>query len=105
MIFTSVDLPAPLSPTRATTSPGRMPSETSVRAVTPPKRCDTFLTSRMGGSGRLMALVRSWLGLCRRTRLLGAESSLSRDAGAEFGFRVEAGIDHRALHIVRRDEH
>ena len=38
MILTRVDLPAPLSPTRATTSPGATWSETSVSACTAPKR-------------------------------------------------------------------
>ena len=32
MIFTSVDLPAPLSPIRPTTSPGASDSETSLSA-------------------------------------------------------------------------
>ena len=38
MILTSVDFPAPLSPTRATTSPGATSNDTSVRACTAPKR-------------------------------------------------------------------
>ena len=37
MVFTSVDFPAPLSPTRATTSPGRTSKSTSLSAWTGPK--------------------------------------------------------------------
>src|SRR5674476_582912 len=36
MILTSVDFPAPLSPTSATTSPGKTLIETSLRACTAP---------------------------------------------------------------------
>ena len=38
MVLTSVDLPAPLSPTRATTSPARTSKSTSVSAWTAPNR-------------------------------------------------------------------
>src|SRR5215203_2461196 len=37
IVFTSVDLPAPLSPTSATTSPGRTSKSTSLSAWTGPK--------------------------------------------------------------------
>ena len=50
---TSVDLPAPLSPTRAVTSPRRRVSETSLRARTLPKASETSVTSSR----------RSWAGL------------------------------------------
>ena len=39
--LTRVDLPAPLSPTRATTSPAWISSSTSVSAWTAPKRLET----------------------------------------------------------------
>src|SRR5204862_8109177 len=42
----SVDLPAPLSPTSATTSPASTSKSTPVRASTAPKRLVTPLTSR-----------------------------------------------------------
>src|SRR5258708_8281109 len=47
----NVDLPAPLSPTSATTSPAWTSKSTSVRASTAPNRLVTPLTSRSGRSG------------------------------------------------------
>src|ERR1700691_4624592 len=44
----SVDLPAPLSPASATTSPGKTSSETLVSAWTPPKCLETPRTTRIG---------------------------------------------------------
>src|SRR4051812_22806983 len=41
MVFTSVDLPAPLSPTRASTSPARTSSSMFFSAWTAPKRFET----------------------------------------------------------------
>src|SRR5690349_20126428 len=41
MVFTSVDLPAPLSPTRASTSPARTSSSMFFRAWTAPNRFET----------------------------------------------------------------
>ena len=38
MILMRVDFPAPLSPSSASTSPGRTPTETRSTAVRPPKR-------------------------------------------------------------------
>src|ERR1700733_5194148 len=46
----SVDLPAPLSPAKATTSPGKTSNETLLRAWTPPKCLDTLRTTRIGAS-------------------------------------------------------
>jgi len=46
MIFPSVDLPAPFSPTSACTVPGLIVSDTSLRAGTPPYRFDTWLTTK-----------------------------------------------------------
>src|SRR5271156_5212359 len=48
MILISVDLPAPLSPARARTSPGPRVKETSFNAWTPPNRFDTWSTSSSG---------------------------------------------------------
>ena len=47
-----VDLPAPLSPTRATTSPASTLKSTSVSACTAPNRLFTPLSSRTGGAHR-----------------------------------------------------
>src|SRR3970282_1803658 len=46
--LTSVDLPAPLSPQRARTSPSRTARETSLSASTAPKRIESRWTSRRG---------------------------------------------------------
>src|SRR5438445_7585639 len=46
----SVDLPAPLSPTRAMTSPARTSKSTSVSAWTEPKDFEMPRSSRMGVS-------------------------------------------------------
>src|ERR1700735_1527104 len=48
MILIRVDLPAPLSPARARTSPERRVKETSFNAWTPPNRFDTWSTSSSG---------------------------------------------------------
>src|SRR3954451_23823383 len=45
-----VDLPAPLSPARASTSPRRSSKPTLSRAVTPPKRLVRSATARIGAS-------------------------------------------------------
>jgi hypothetical protein len=49
MIFTSVDLPAPLSPSNATTSPAFTAKSTSRKASTAPKLLDRPSTARIGG--------------------------------------------------------
>src|SRR5690242_17648902 len=48
IVLTSVDLPAPLSPTSATTSPGRTSKSTSWSACTGPKRLLTPFSARSG---------------------------------------------------------
>ena len=48
MHLISVDLPAPLSPTSAMTSPARTSKSTSVRAWTEPKLFVTFRASSIG---------------------------------------------------------
>src|SRR5918993_949100 len=57
-----VDLPAPFSPTRACTSPGRSSKETSSRASTPGNRFVTRRTSRIGEC-RSIVLVPPLVGL------------------------------------------
>ena len=47
MILTSVDLPAPLSPIRPTTSPGLSDRDTSLSAWMAPKCLETPVSSRM----------------------------------------------------------
>src|SRR5579872_3522633 len=46
MIFTSVDLPAPLAPTSASISPEKIAKSTSRKAAVPPNVLPTPLTSR-----------------------------------------------------------
>src|SRR5829696_7504584 len=48
MVLTRVDLPAPLSPTRATTSPASTLNSMSLRAWTAPKRLDTPVIDSTG---------------------------------------------------------
>src|SRR5688572_5744294 len=57
-----VDFPAPFSPTRACTSPGRSSKETSSRASTPGNRFVTRRTSRIGDC-RSIVLVPPLVGL------------------------------------------
>src|SRR6476646_4366438 len=54
MIFTSVDLPAPLSPISPTTSPARSASETSVSAWIAPKCLEIPSSSRTAAAIRLL---------------------------------------------------
>src|SRR5262245_43657793 len=51
MIFTSVDFPAPFSPTRAWTSPASRSSETPSSACTPPNDFERVVSLRSGGKG------------------------------------------------------
>src|SRR3954466_8176891 len=54
MHLMSVDLPAPLSPTRPTTSPGMISRLTSLTAVRPPKRLTRLRTESIASiSARL----------------------------------------------------
>ena len=58
MILTRVDLPAPFSPTRAWTSPGRKTTETSSRALTASNCLEMFCASIIGGrSARLVSVL------------------------------------------------
>src|SRR5271168_2973705 len=50
-----VDLPAPLSPAKATTSPGCTSSETPASACTPPKCLLALRTARMGARSLSLA--------------------------------------------------
>src|SRR5437773_2123053 len=96
----SVDLPAPLSPTSATTSPALTSKSTSVRASTAPNRLVTPLTSRRGRSGAAVAeavvIARVLLdSVLRASGLVGARTHV--------GGLPEAVGDHCALDLVGRD--
>ncbi len=53
----SVDLPAPFSPIRPTTSWGRISIETDFSACTPGKRLSTWRSAKAGGSTSAGALI------------------------------------------------
>src|SRR5258705_13945052 len=95
----NVDLPAPLSPTSATTSPAWTSKSTSVRASTAPNRLVTPLTSRSGRSGAAVAeaVVISSLDSLLDTVLL-ARSGVG--AGADLRRRPVLVRDHRRLDRV-----
>src|SRR5437773_10499220 len=57
MHFTSVDLPAPLSPTRAITSPDRTSKSTSFSAWTAPKRFEMSFITRVGAESVCESVV------------------------------------------------
>src|SRR6476659_7895495 len=121
MTLTSVDLPAPLSPTRATTSPGWTSKSTPSSACTGPNLLLTPLSERIApfvaiflsfsspGSasapGELMRLARcvpSPHPLSGDARLLAV--GLVR-AGADLCWRVVAVRDHGRLDVVLRHRH
>src|SRR3954452_3967823 len=66
MTFTSVDFPAPLSPTRATTSPGITSISASVRACTAPKRFEMPLNERTGVAVAVAVTMLPLLSPCKR---------------------------------------
>src|SRR3954454_14375004 len=74
MPLISVDLPAPLSPTRAMTSPAKARKSTSCSACTAPKCLDTPRSSSTGRSPFTCAAVSV-------TRLLRIEKEEGRGAG------------------------
>src|SRR3954452_13031219 len=97
----SVDLPAPLSPTSATTSPAWTSKSTSVRASTAPNRFVTPFTSRSGRSGAAVAEAVVTLPFLR---LLLDPVLLARGgecAGADVGGLPIAVLDDRVLDLGR----
>src|SRR6266496_4128683 len=116
MTLTRVDLPAPLSPTRATTSPSRTSKFTSLSARTAPKRLLIPWSERTGvpvaageGSWAVAVMGVILLHMCRerepsdrsRSRLDGASL---RQAGGAAGAGVRGGADllHRPQAVVDR---
>src|SRR3954465_2931529 len=99
MHFTSVDLPAPLSPTSAVTSPAFTVRSTSWRTCTGPKLLFSFRISRSGSviccpSRRCGRAGADWCGLVD-TRLV----ALLLDSGADIRGRQRAGVDD-VLHVA-----
>src|SRR4051794_39543804 len=97
-----VDLPAPLSPTSATTSPAWTSKSTSVRASTAPNRFVTPFSSRSGLVGVAVAeAVVTWLSVSLLDAVL-----LTRGrecAGADVGSRPVLVLDDGRLDIVGED--
>src|SRR5688572_7793804 len=120
MIFTAVDLPAPFSPSSASTSAARSSSPTPASACTPPKRFSTPMRASAGFdtaagiSEELCKLIHvrlvelEWLGhgrLAVRADLQGAHAP-HRDARAGLAARLLGddllrGIDRRVTEIDR----
>src|SRR3954449_118072 len=113
IVLTSVDLPAPLSPTSATTSPERISKSTSWRACTGPKLLLTPWSASTGVSVLIHLLLRSSGG--RRRPVAPPADRLLLDAGRLAGVRVLRGadllgrpeliLDDRVLDVVLRHGH
>src|SRR4051794_22413106 len=88
IVFTIVDLPAPLSPTRPTTSPALTAKSTRSNAWTGPNALLTPSSSRSGVPAAISARDSCFFA---RRRV---------GAGAEFGSGDEAVGDDRALDVV-----
>src|SRR5215213_1446055 len=116
IVLTSVDLPAPLSPTRATTSPGRTSKSTSWSACTGPKLLLTPFSESTG------VLPLSFIWLLPRMRTGAPRSGRPHSlppglldagrlaagrvlAGADLVHRPELILDDRVLDLVLRDRH
>src|SRR5436305_15332090 len=87
--LTSVDLPAPLSPTRPTTSPALTVKSTRSRAWTGPNRLLTPSSSRSGVPSAAISTGDSRFFAGGRV-----------GAGAEFGGADEPVLDHGVLDVV-----
>src|SRR5665648_214154 len=100
MALMSVDLPAPLSPTSATTSPASTSKSTPVRASRGPNRLLTPFSARRGGA----VVVAFMAGTCSSPNPLllnpGGLACCRVGAGADGLGRPEAVRDHGALDVV-----
>src|SRR3954463_759581 len=100
MTLTSVDLPAPLSPTRPTTSPAPTWKSTPSRAWTAPKR---LLTPRSSSSGAVAVAVSLMPGSSSRSGDAGRLAGALVLAGAELGGLPVPVLDDGALDLVLGD--
>src|SRR4051812_31684609 len=96
MTFTSVDLPAPLSPTRATTSPAWTEKSTPDSACTAPKRFEMPRSSRTG----VVSVMSGDLSCLLADARVGA--GLLVLAGADLIHRPEPILDDRVGDVVLR---
>src|SRR3954451_4980017 len=99
MTLTSVDLPAPLSPTRPTTSSALTPKPTSSSAWTAPKR---LLTPRRSSSGAVAVAVALMPGIPSGRQPERRAVALVR-ARADLRGRPEAVLDDGVLDVVLGD--
>src|SRR5215467_11399736 len=101
MVLTSVDLPAPLSPTRPTTSPAWTSKSTSVRAWTAPKCLLMPFSSSTGAS--FWAVLPSGdpkrfasVGVCAGADLAGRPEAVRHDRALDVGLDdADRGQKHR----------
>src|SRR5262245_39174691 len=96
MILISVDLPAPLSPTSATTSPAYTSKSTWSSACTAPKRLETPLVSSSGVRPATLVIRVTPLcgdGVVRRPSRPPHGSLVSGDASGLAGLGVLGGAD------------
>src|SRR5829696_8337300 len=117
IVFTSVDLPAPLSPTSATTSPGWTSKSTSLSAWTGPKLLLTPLRASTGvlPSAFMPCAPFGWdsegrpqapPAFCPRALLDAGRLASGRVlAGADLVRRPELVLDDRVLDVVLGDRH
>src|SRR3954469_20627872 len=111
MHFTSVDLPAPLSPTSAVTSPGWTARSMSCRTWTGPKLLFRARISRMGSDNAFLLLVAGpyvvsghrVLRRCDQLLLDAHRGALGLDALADVRDRERARVDH-VHHVGLRDD-
>src|ERR1044072_619664 len=89
----SVDLPAPLSPTSAVTSPRWRSRSTSDRACTPPKCLLSPRPDRIGSSATAVTA---------RAAASGSAEGDTADPLAELLLGVQPGVDD-GLHVARVD--
>src|SRR5689334_7502081 len=101
MAFTSVDLPAPLSPTSAVTSPGYTAKSTSRRTCTMPKLLLTLRSSRMGSVIGASEPRRAAHGgeLARAHLVLGLAAVLEHDVHVGLGDRLWGQQNRRDVAI------
>src|SRR3954471_16956847 len=110
MTFTSVDLPAPLSPTSATTSFGATSISASVRACTAPKRFEIPRSERTGAAVAVAVTALPFQVEDRGRRTDHPRSRSLLESGllaivrvllrADLLDRVEAVLDHGVLDVV-----
>src|SRR5262245_9196213 len=101
--FISVDLPAPFSPTRAWTSPGKSSRSTPRSACVGPKRLSMAVMARRGGVMRALALLRVLRPLDRALPLQLGLEALPRFGRGQVLLRQQVLPRAQLLLAVRRN--